>query len=126
MVSDSVRAYFRRRAQATRRQLQQLLRIGRYSLLIAMVFLPLVIVGGESLASLLKERYATLVEGSLIIGAWVALWRPMEIFLYDWWPIHAEARLFDRLSLMDVQLVTAKPAKPAKPAEHVDVDGTRG
>jgi hypothetical protein len=25
-------------------------------------------------------------EGLLIIG-WVALWRPVEIFLYDWWPV---------------------------------------
>ena len=22
-----------------------------------------------------------------MIGGWVALWRPLEIFLYDWWPI---------------------------------------
>ena len=113
MVSESVRAYFRRRAQATRRQLQHLFRIGRYSLLIALVFLALVIVIGEYLASVLKERYASLVEDSLVIGAWVALWRPLEIFLYDWWPIRAEAQLFDRLSLMDVQTVTAQSAERA-------------
>jgi len=34
----------------------------------------------------------------------VALWRPLEIFLYDWWPIRAEARLYDRLGEMDVRL----------------------
>ena len=117
MVSESVRAYFRRRAQATRRQLQHLFRIGRYSLLIALVFLALVIVVGESVASVLQERYASLIEDSLVIGAWVALWRPLEIFLYDWWPIRAEAKLFDRLSLMDVQTVTATPA------ECTSVDG---
>ena len=117
MVSESVRAYFRRRAQATRRQLQQLFRIGRYSLLIALVFLTLVIIIGESVASVLKERYASLVEDSLVIGAWVALWRPLEIFLYDWWPIRAEAKLFDRLGLMDVQTV------PAKSAECASVEG---
>ena len=36
-------------------------------------------------------RYAWLVKESLVIGGWVALWRPLEIFLYDWWPIRAEA-----------------------------------
>lgn len=117
MVSESVRAYFRRRAQATRRQLQHLFRIGRYSLLIALVFLALVIVIGESVASVLQDRYASLIEDSLVIGAWVALWRPLEIFLYDWWPVRAEARLFDRLSLMDVQTV------PAKSAECASVEG---
>jgi hypothetical protein len=34
----------------------------------------------------------------------VAMWRPLEVFLYDWWPIRAEARLFDRLSTMPVRI----------------------
>ena len=29
----------------------------------------------------------------------------LEIFLYDWWPIRAEAKLLDRLSEMDVRVV---------------------
>ncbi|HTO48639.1 MAG TPA: hypothetical protein VML91_13455 [Burkholderiales bacterium] len=40
-----------------------------------------------------------------MIGASVALWRPLEIFLYDWWPILAEARRYDRLSAMPVRIV---------------------
>jgi len=111
LVRESVHEYFQRRAQATRRRLQQLFRVGRYSLLIALVFLTLVIVIGESVASLVSnERYASLIEDSLVIGSWVALWRPLEIFLYDWWPIRAEARLFDRLSLMQVRMVAATTA----------------
>ncbi len=60
-----------------------------------------------------RERYAALIEHSLVIGAWVALWRPLEIFLYDWWPVRAEARLYDRLGAMDVRLVeTSVPPGP--------------
>ena len=88
--------------------------MGRYSLLIALVFLSLVIVLGEALASLVSsERYASLIADSLVIGSWVAPWRPLEIFLYDWWPIRAEARLFDRLSLMAVRVVSATTAASA-------------
>ncbi len=46
-----------------------------------------------------------------MIGGWVAMWRPLEIFLYDWWPIRAEARLFDRLSAMPVRLVYSGEAR---------------
>ena len=31
-------------------------------------------------------------------------WRPLEVFLYDWWPILGEIRLFDRLSQMPVHI----------------------
>ena len=44
---------------------------------------------------------------SLVIAGWVALWRPLEIFLYDWWPIRAEAKLYDRLADMLVRVVQA-------------------
>lgn len=47
---------------------------------------------------------------SLLIGGWVAMWRPLEVFLYDWWPIRAEARLFDRLSAMTVRVVPSRSA----------------
>ena len=39
----------------------------------------------------------------------------MGIFLYDWWPIRAEARLLDRLGKMDVQLLDADGAAPVTP-----------
>jgi len=114
MLRKSVHEYFRRRAQTTRRQLQQLFRVGRYSLLIALVFLGLVIVISESVASLVsRERIALLIEDSLVIGGWVALWRPLEIFLYDWWPIRAEAQLFDRLSTMEVRTLGVPGAESA-------------
>ena len=45
-----------------------------------------------------------------MIAGWVALWRPLEIFLYDWWPIRAEARLQDRLAEMDVRVIGVAPA----------------
>ena len=48
--------------------------------------------------------FANLARESLSIGGWVAMWRPLEVFLYDWWPIRAEARLFDRLALMPVEI----------------------
>jgi hypothetical protein len=100
-----VHAYFQQRAVATRRQLRQLFRVGRISLLIAIVFLAFVIGVGEYLTLRIdKESYGYLVKESLIIAGWVALWRPLEIFLYDWWPIRAEAKLLDRLSEMDVRL----------------------
>jgi hypothetical protein len=32
------------------------------------------------------------------------MWRPLEIFLYDWWSIRVEARLSDRLAFMPVRI----------------------
>lgn len=103
LLEEAVDGYFRQRAQATRRALRQLFRTGRVSLVIGLAFLALAIGTGEFAASLARsESYGGIIKESFVIGGWVALWRPLEIFLYDWWPVRARARLFDRLSVLRV------------------------
>lgn len=105
LLGGAVRDYFKGRAAAKRRELSQLFRTGRISLFIGLAFLAAAILLAEALAGLIsKEGWAWLAKESLIIGGWVALWRPLEIFLYDWWPIRARARLYDRLGAMQVRL----------------------
>jgi hypothetical protein len=111
MLRDAVDAYFRQRAAATRLQLRRLFRVGRVSLLIGLAFLGGAIMLGELVAGLVaKESYSSIIKETFVIGGWVALWRPLEIFLYDWWPIRSEARLQDRLAEMDVRVRGVTPA----------------
>jgi hypothetical protein len=106
ILRDVIRVFFSHRADATRRRLRDLFRVGRTSLMVGIVFLALSIVLGDMVAGLLSERrVGDLLRESLLIGGWVAMWRPLEVFLYDWWPIRAQARLFDRLSAMPVRIV---------------------
>jgi len=104
-VRESVHEYFRARAAATRRSLRDLFRRGRLSLVIGLAFLGGSIAVGDLMAEYFSDvTLAEVLRESLLIGGWVAMWRPLEVFLYDWWPIRAEARLFDRLAGMPVQL----------------------
>lgn len=111
VLQDAVRDYFGERAVQTRRQLRRLFRVGRTSLVIGVLFLAVSIVSGDLIAAMLQAtRFAGIARESLLIGGWVAMWRPLEVFLYDWWPIRAEARLFDRLSAMAVRVVPSRPS----------------
>ena len=115
LLRDAVREHFARCAEGRRRELRELFRTGRVSLAIGLAFLAAAIALAQFLGELIaSEGYSWLVSESLIIGGWVALWRPMEIFLYDWWPIRADARLHDRLAAMPVALLGAGAA--AEPA----------
>ena len=105
ILRDAIREFFDQRAQASRRRLRQLFRRGRTSLVIGITFLAVSLLLGDIIARLLGERHVGgILRESLLIGGWVAMWRPMEVFLYDWWPIRADARLADRLSAMPVRL----------------------
>ena len=109
LINEAVHEHFSRSAQVSRRRLRQLFRTGRVSLVIGIAFLGAAIALAQSLGKAIdNEGYAWMVKESLIIGGWVALWRPMEIFLYEWWPIRADIKLFDRLAAMPVSLRAAE------------------
>ncbi len=105
VVGEAVNEFFRGRATATRRKLRHLMQQGRTSLLIALGFMALVMTAASLLDDAARSSPLLLVlRESLVVGGWVAMWRPMEIFLYAWWPILAEARRFDRLAGMPVEV----------------------
>jgi hypothetical protein len=113
LLRAAVHENFNRRVAGTRRELRRLFRDGRISLAIGLGFLAIAIVISEAVGGLIaNEHYALLVQESVVIGGWVALWHPINIFLYDWWPIRASAKLYERLSRAEVQLSGTERAQP--------------
>lgn len=58
-------------------------------------------------SQLLRGQAGTLpivLREGLIIAGWVAMWRPMEIFLYEWWPLLRKGHLYQKLSRMHVEV----------------------
>ena len=105
VVRDAIHQFFAQRAGASRARLRQLFRQGRISLVIGLATLTGLILAAEFLGRRTSDTgLGPILHESLLIGGWVAMWRPLEVFLYDWWPIRAEARLFDRLAAMPVRL----------------------
>jgi hypothetical protein len=105
VLRDAIHEFFRHRAETYRRRLRELFRLGRTSLVIGLVALAAAIALGDFVAALMKgSRIGEILRESLTIGGWVSMWRPLEVFLYDWWPIRNEARLSDRLAAMPVRI----------------------
>jgi hypothetical protein len=109
MLRQAIHAFFGERAASSRRSLRALFGRGRTSLAIGLAFVATSIGVGDALATYFQgSRWAVILQESLLIGGWVAMWRPLEVFLYDWWPIRADTRLLDKLSAMPVR-ITYRP-----------------
>jgi len=104
-LREAIHEYFGQRVVACRRRLRELFHRGRISLVIALAFLTASTVVGDAVADYLGDgRFSEVIREGFLIGGWVAMWRPLEVFLYDWWPIRAEGRLLQRLSTMPVRI----------------------
>ncbi len=103
LVADSIAHYFQYRADMTLRDFKRLMREGRVSLIIGLLFLGLCQFTATLLSPAAANWQTVAREGLTIIG-WVAMWKPLEIYLYRWWPLLALRKLYQRLSQMPVEL----------------------
>jgi hypothetical protein len=104
-AQDAVQRYFASRAELKQREFRQLMRRGRFSLAVGLLFLAGCLVLSQLVAKLGYRTTGAIIRESLTIGGWVAMWRPLEIYLYDLWPLRDELRLLQRLARMRVELV---------------------
>ena len=103
LLETAVHNYFAYRAKLNRLEFRYLLKQGRTSLIIGLAFLATCVLTSQ----LLRHWAGTLpiiIREGLIIAGWVAMWRPMEIFLYEWWPLLRRGRLYEKLSRMRVEV----------------------
>lgn len=105
-IEEAMRNYFAYRSEVLGWDLRDLFRTGQASLVIGLAVLAACIVLGKSVSGFLGTGYlGRFFDEGLIILGWVANWRPVEIFLYDWWPVVRRRRLYRRLALAQVKIV---------------------
>jgi hypothetical protein len=103
VIERAVHNYFAYKTDLNHREFKLLLREGRTSLLIGLLFLTFCLSGGQ-MATRLQIPGASIVETSLTIAGWVAMWHPMEVFLYGWWPLRRAGKVYRKLSTIPVEV----------------------
>jgi hypothetical protein len=102
-VREALNGYFAYRANAFTKELKELFRVGRRSAIIGLTVLAICMLLSSAVAALFgKSDFSRYVSEGLNILGWVANWNPIEIFLYDWWPVVQRRNLYRRLSKVNV------------------------
>lgn len=106
-VKDAIRKYCEFMQYVADNQYRMSLFEGLRALPVGIFFLGLCL----SLALLIQElelfpHLASFFvkEGLYIIG-WVGMWKPMEIFLYEWWPFRRRMKVYQCMSEVELLLV---------------------
>lgn len=112
VVVDAVRAHFQHERALVTRRIRRMLRHGRTTLGIGVAVLVALLSLAELVAaSSLPPQLRQIVREGLVISGWVALWRPLELLFYDWWPLLDRRRLYDRILDASIE-VRAEGASP--------------
>lgn len=103
VAEQAVHNYFAYRAKLNWLEFKHLMKQGRTSLLIGLTFLAACLTLSEVIAQV-AGPLSLLLRESLAIAGSVAMWRPMEIYLYAWWPLRRRGQIFQKMSRMPVEV----------------------
>ena len=111
-VASSVRHYFAYRATIVRLELKNLFSEGRQSFAIGSAFLTICLMLGRLIGGRDAQPAWSIAREGLTIVGWVAMWKPMELYLYEWWPVRRRLMLLRRLARLKIDLKVAKSYGP--------------
>ena len=104
LVAQAVHHHFEYRARLNRLEFRRLMEEGRKCLVIGLVFLAVCLTISELVIGTRWGAVSGLFREGLTIAGWVAMWRPLEIYLYSWWPLRHRGKIFEKLSVMPVEV----------------------
>jgi hypothetical protein len=103
-IAHAVHNFFDYKTQVADSDLRAILRQGRSSLIIGLAFLSACLFARQLVGTLPHGTAAEILAEGLLISGWVAMWRPIQIFLYEWWPIRNLRRLYQKLSHLKIDV----------------------
>jgi hypothetical protein len=113
LLPSALHNYFDYRQQGEQRKLRTIWRQGRVSLIIGLSFLFVCLSLSELISRFGSDTFIHFLEEGLLISGWVALWRPLEIFLYEWWPVSHQQKIFAKLAYIPIEIrLLEEPSTP--------------
>lgn len=104
--SEALSNYFSGRAEKEESDIKELFRTGWRYLSIGTPILAICLATSQLVrANFESGPIVRVIEESLILVGWVANWKPIETFLYDWWPLKRRRDLYRRLASADMHVV---------------------
>ena len=102
-VEEAVHNHFRNQARLAQLEFRHLMRMGSRSLIIGLTVLTACIIAGEVLTNY-PGNFSEVLRQSLVIGGWVAMWQPIQLYLYGWWPLLRRRQVFEKLGRIPVEI----------------------
>jgi len=101
-ISDATTTWYSEKEKTQENAIRALFRDGRRAFFIGMTLLSACLFLAWLLSQNYKGPFAHLMQESFVIIGWVVIWRPVEIFLYDWIPLMRRRKLYHRLAASKV------------------------
>lgn len=105
VLREAIRGYFTYESRLAQAKIRERLKISRWFFLIGLTCLFVCLSIAQLLTSIESSfKFLPIVREGFVIVGWVAMWRPIEGILYDWWPFREQRLQLEKIAAMDVDV----------------------
>jgi hypothetical protein len=110
-IREAIRSYFSYKNDLQRGDLKSFIKQAQLFLVIGLAVLVSCIGIAQSLTVPTPPGAIGILREGIVIFGWVSIWKPIELILFDWYPIFEKLRFYRKLLGMEIDLRFAEPKK---------------
>lgn len=104
-IREAIRTYFSYKIDLQRADLRTFLKRAQLYLIIGLMVLGTCIgIAQNLIVSSPPGLIGVLREGIVIFG-WVSIWKPIELILFDWYPLFEKLRIYRKLIATEIDII---------------------
>lgn len=103
-IREALRGYYDHLEDRKAIDLRMFVKRAQFFLLIGLLILFGGLWTAYSIPTPAEPDWTTIFREGLIIFSWVSMWKPIELILFDWYPLFEDLRMTRRLADADVQI----------------------
>jgi len=115
----AIENYFGFRAAMASSEMRSLLQEGRLALIMGSLFLFLCMSARAALSFLSENTFGNIMLEGLSITGWVAMWKPIHIFLYEWWSHYRIKKIYEKIR--DIPIEISLDSEVVRGTDHREV-----
>jgi len=103
-IIEAIENYFQYQIELKKTQFSKMLRMARLFLIVGMVVLAFCLGLSQLTKHIPNEIFSTTFREGIVIFGWVSMWKPLELLLFDWYPIYDRIQLLKRILTAEIQV----------------------
>jgi hypothetical protein len=103
-MCEAVHSYFGYRIDLQRGDLRDFMKRAQLFLLIGLVVLVTSIGVAQSISLPNPPGALGILREGIVIFGWVSIWKPIELILFDWYPLFEKLRLYKKLLATEIDI----------------------
>lgn len=103
-VREAINSYWTYQIELFERELQIFFKRAQLFMLIGICVLVLCITVAQSITVPEPAGLLGVLREGIVIFGWVSVWKPIELLLFDWYPIFENVRLYRKLLATEVNI----------------------